>query len=68
MPNERFSARFVEGDKHTEFACAHSLLEIGRKIMRAAKNDGRCMVVWDHVEQKDVEPAEMVAVYRKLMR
>lgn len=68
MANERFSARFHEGGKDTEFASAHSLLEIGRKILRMQKNDGRCMVVYDTLEQAYVEPAEMVAVYRKLMR
>lgn len=69
MPEKaRFSLCWQVAGEDTEFAEAHSLLEAGRILLRRGKVDGRCMVVFDREALDYVEPAELVAVYRKLMR
>lgn len=72
MPEKaRFSLCWKVDGKDNEFAEAHSLLDAGRILLRRSRGvagEGHCMVVFDRVENAYVEPSEMVAIYRKLMR
>lgn len=67
----RFSLRYQVDGKDEEFAEAHTLLDVGRMLLRKSRSgskDPRCWVVFDREAKAYVEPHEMVKVYQKLMR